>query len=140
MVDSSLWDEPDYVCKIFLTMMALKDYDHIVRQTAYGLAKKARKTEQEVLDALKVLSSPDTKRKEHQPFDGRRIKAVPDGWLILNGDKYRQLVQDEMRRARNRRAQQAYRDRNGSKGPTVEEARQVKQFENGERSMDELGR
>ena len=111
IVESSLWDEPDYVVKIFLTMIAIKDADHIVRSTAYQLARKARKTEQEVLDALKVLSSPDKKRMEKQEFEGRRIKSVEEGWLVLNGEKYREMVSLEMKRARNRRAQAAWRER-----------------------------
>lgn len=111
IVDSSLWSEPDYVIKVFLTMIALKDSDHVYRGDAYKLAQRAKKTELEVLEALKVLASPDTKRIEKQQYDGRRIRAVDGGWLVLNGEKYRELVQVEMRRARNRRAQAAYRAR-----------------------------
>lgn len=111
IVDSSIWREPDYVIKIFLTMMALKDSDHIVRLTAYQIGERAKKGEQEVLDALKILSSPDTKRIEKQDFDGRRIKAVEEGWLVLNGEKYRSMVRLEMKRAKNRRGQSAYRER-----------------------------
>lgn len=109
IVDSSIWDEPDFVVKVFLTLLALKDADHIVRLNAYQLGKRSRKTELEVLDALKVLSAPDTRRLEPQPFDGRRIEAVEDGWLILNGEKYRSMVSLEMKRARNRRSQAAFR-------------------------------
>ena len=111
IVDSSLWDEPDYVCKVFLTMLAIKDADHVVRLSAYQLGKRARKTEVEVLDALKILSSPDTKRVEKQEFEGRRIQSVEDGWKVLNGEKFRDLVRKEAEKARNRRSQQAYRER-----------------------------
>ena len=115
IVDSSVWDEEDMVVKVFLTMLALKDADHIVRMSPYQIGFRSRKTETEVLRALTVLSSPDTKRTEPQPFEGRRIKAVEEGWLILNGEKYRQMVSDEMRRARNRRSQAAYRQRQQAK-------------------------
>lgn len=111
IVESSLWDEPDPVVKVFLTMLAMKDSDNIVRLTAYQIAKKSNKTETEVLEALKVLSSPDTRRVEPQEFEGRRIEAVEEGWLILNGEKYRQKVAEEMKRARNRRSQAAWRAR-----------------------------
>lgn len=97
--------------KVFLTMMALKDADHICRHSAYELGQKSRKDERVVLEALKILSSPDTKRLEPQPFEGRRIKAVEEGWLILNGEKYREMVSIEMKRARNRKAQAAWRSR-----------------------------
>lgn len=115
IVDSSIWSEPDYVCKIFLTMLALKDADHVVRLNAYQLASRSKKTEAEVLDALKILSSPDTRRIEKQPHDGRRIKMVEDGFLILNGEKYKSMVREEMKKARWRRAQAAYRAKQAAK-------------------------
>lgn len=111
IVDSSIWDEPDHVVKVFVTMLALKDADHVCRLSAYQIASRSKKSEMEVLDALKILSSPDSKRMEPQPFEGRRVQAVEDGWLILNGEKYREMVQVEMRRARMRRAQAAWRER-----------------------------
>lgn len=130
IVDSSLWDESDLVVKVFMTMLALKDSDHIVRRNAYQLAKDARKTEIEVLEALKILAAPDTKRVEKQQFDGRRIQAVEEGWLILNGEKYRALLSKEMQRARNRRAQANYRARINSQ-PLKGELEYVKASNNG---------
>lgn len=103
IVDSSLWLEPDYVVKVFLTMMAKKDSDMVVRGSAFNISQWAKKSEQETLDALKILSSPDTKRIEKQLFDGRRIERVEDGWLILNGKLYRDLMVKENERARKRR-------------------------------------
>jgi hypothetical protein len=103
IVDSSLWLEPDYVVKVFLTMMAKKDSDMVVRGSAFNISQWAKKSEQETLDALKILSSPDTKRIEKQLYEGRRIERVEDGWLILNGKLYRDLMVAENERARKRR-------------------------------------
>jgi len=100
IVDSSLWDEPDHVVKVFLTLLAKKDMDHVVRGSAYNISKWSRKTEKEVLDALKILSSPDKRRLEPQPHDGRRIQKVEDGWLVLNGAAYRKLAQEVADRVR----------------------------------------
>lgn len=111
IVESSLWDESDSVVKVFLTMLATKDSDNVVRLNAYQLAKKSNKSEKEVLEAITILSSPDKRRVENQEFEGRRIQMVEEGWLILNGEKYRKKVQEEMKRARNRRAQAAWRER-----------------------------
>jgi hypothetical protein len=102
IVDSSLWDEEDLVVKVFLTMLARKDSDHVVRANAYQIGKWARKSEVEAMKALEVLQSPDTKRIEPQPFEGRRVKKVVAGWLILNGQHYEDLM-----RRMNRRAYQA---------------------------------
>lgn len=142
-VDSSLWDEPDFVVKVFLTMMALKDADHIVRLTAYQIGRNARKTEPEVLEALRILSSPDTRRLEKQEFEGRRIQKVEDGWLILNGQKYRDMVSEERRKAKNRRAQAAWRERQKAKkeggGGSERERLYVKTSENeGQEEADRL--
>lgn len=92
IVDSSIWTEPYQVRVLFLTMLALKDRDHVVRYDAFGLARRANMKESEVMEAMKVLMAPDKKRIEPQDFDGRRVEAREDGWLILNGEKYRKLV------------------------------------------------
>lgn len=111
IVESSVWTEPDYVRIIWITMLAMKDSDDVVRGSAFAIARKANKSEEEVLKALKILSSPDKKRLEPQKHEGRRIKKVEDGWFILNGHEYREKVQDEMKKARWRRAQAAKRRR-----------------------------
>lgn len=112
IVDSSLWDEDDHVVKVFLTMLAKKDSDHVVRASAYMIGKWARKTEEEALDALKVLSNPDKRRLEPQPFEGKRIKKIPDGsgWLILNGQYYEDLMREVNRRVYKARKQREYRE------------------------------
>ncbi len=99
VVDSSLWTEPYYVRVLFITLLALKTKDMVVRRSAFAIAQRAHMTEREVLDGLKVLSSPDKKRLEPQPFDGRRIERQADGgWLILNGLYYRNLISKVKRR------------------------------------------
>lgn len=137
-MDSSIWDEPDYVIKIFLTMMALKDSDHVVRLTPYQIAKRAVKTEDEVMDALKILCAPDKRRKEKQPHDGRRLKAVEDGWLVINGEKYRAMVQEEMRKARWRRAQKKRREKIKGGGALPGEAAYERALERGDGSDERI--
>jgi hypothetical protein len=119
IVDSSVWEEPDHVVKVWCTILALKDADHVYRGTAFQLSRRAKKTEIEVLDALKILSSPDSRREEQQKFEGRRIEMVEDGWLVLNGEFYRQKMQEEAKKARNRRSQQAWRERQKGNRPLM---------------------
>lgn len=114
ITDSSLWCEDDVVVKVFLTMLAKKDMDDVVRGSAFNIASWAKKTEAEVLAALKVLSSPDTRRLEPQPFEGRRIERVSDGWLVLNGARYRQMMSKATRLEYKRVKQAEYRLRNGT--------------------------
>lgn len=110
IVESSLWDEPDFVVKVFLTMLAVKDKDWVVRRNAYNLAFLSRKSEEEVIKALDVLESPDTRRKEAQEHEGRRIKKVDGGWLIINGPYYQKVMQDINGRLRNAERQKRYRN------------------------------
>lgn len=98
IVDSSLWTEPYFVRVLFVTMMALKDKDFIVRRSAFAIAQRAHMTEAEVLKGLNILSSPDKRRLEPQAWDGRRLQKVEEGWLILNGRKYREIIGAQKRR------------------------------------------
>lgn len=109
IVDSSLWEESGDVVKVFMTLLATKDSDHVCRLDAYKIKKKCNLDEVQVLEILKLLASPDTRRKVKQEFGGRRIKAVEDGWLVLNGQKYRDLVSIEKRKATLRKAQEKFR-------------------------------
>jgi hypothetical protein len=109
IVDSSVWSLPDPVRIVWVTMLALKDRDHVVRYNAYGLSKRANKTEAEVLAALDVLSKPDLTRLEPQPFEGRRIERVADGWLMLNGQKYRDILARSKKREADREAKRLSR-------------------------------
>lgn len=111
IVDSSLWDEEDYVVKVFLTMLAKKDADHVVRATAYAIGRWSRKTEKEVLEALKILSRPDKNRLEPQPYDGRRIVKLEEGWLVVNGKYYKELAQQVSERARKARWAREHRSK-----------------------------
>lgn len=136
IVDSSLWCEEDYVIKIFLTMAVKKDGDQVVRGSAFNIAQWSKKTEAEVLEALKILSSPDTKRLEPQPFDGRRIEKVEGGWLILNGKHYQDLMGIINRRAYKAKKERERREKlkaiAASSGPLPGEIPYVKAVENGD--------
>lgn len=112
-MDSSLWEEKPYVRVLFMTMLALKDADFVVRLDEYRLHKKANITQEETLEALKILSSPDRRRTLlKQEFDGRRIQKVEGGWLLLNGRKYRELMQKMKRRDYQAEWQAEYRELN----------------------------
>jgi len=87
------------VVKVFLTLLAKKDADDVYHGTAYTLARQANKTEPEVLEALHVLAGPDCRRTEPQDFDDRKLQAVEGGWLVLNAQKYREIISKQMKRS-----------------------------------------
>ena len=98
--------------KVFLTLLALKDSDQVVRHNAFAIGRRCwprdDKAEVKVLDALKILASPDRRRLEPQANEGRRIQKVRDGWMLLNGQFY-----EDMMRNLNRRAYKAKKQRGG---------------------------
>jgi hypothetical protein len=114
IVDSSLWEEPDFVVKVFITMIAKKDMDDIVRGNAYNIARWSRKEESEVIEALRILSSPDTRRLEPQEFEGRRIEKCDEGYKVLKGKYYRDLMFSASRKEYKRVKQAEYRERDRS--------------------------
>lgn len=114
IVDSSIWEEPDHVFRVFIGILSLKGPDHIVRLDAYKLHRRLHMELPMVLDALKVLTSPDAKRVG-QSNEGRRLAAVEGGWLVLNGEEYREKVKAIMKRARDARAQANHRARKAGK-------------------------
>jgi len=115
-VQSTLWEEPLHVRLMFLTMLLIRDPDHVVRMPFRRLVKAANLapdiTESARLaqDALKVLSSPDKKSLDHQEFEGKRIRQVADGWLVLNGEKYEEQRMQLAARIRKSKKQKERRE------------------------------
>jgi len=110
IIASSIWDLPHATRVVWITMLALKDRDHMVRATEKALALMSRVTDDEARIALEAFSSPDPASRTSE-FEGRRIKAVEGGWLILNGEKYRKLLSAAERKEYNRVKQAEYRKR-----------------------------
>lgn len=111
LVQSTIWDEDKDTRLVWITMLALKDKDHIVEGSIPGLAHSARVTVEECRKALKKLSEPDADSRTKE-FEGRRIKEIEGvGWLILNGEKYRKRMGMEEMRAYKAMKQAEYRER-----------------------------
>ncbi len=89
MLKSSVWLTTSKETKlVWVTLLLMKDADGIVRSGIPGIAHEAVLTIPEVENALKELSGPD-KYTNTQEHEGRRVKRVSGGWLILNHEKYR---------------------------------------------------
>ena len=109
IVMSTIWREPDHVRLVWITMLALRDRWHTVQASVPGLADAARVSLESCRDAIKILSSPDPDSRT-KDFDGRRIEETEGGWLILNGEKFRQRMSLDDRREYQRIKQKEYRD------------------------------
>jgi len=90
----------------------------VVRGSAYNLHRWANITQEETANGLKILESPDSKRLDSQEHEGRRIQRVDGGWLVLNGQKYEDMMRkiaEQARKAKWARENRA-RSKKGTQG------------------------
>jgi hypothetical protein len=90
MVHSSIWSETPTTRIVWVTMLLICDRHGFVRASVGGLARAANVPREDCLEALNVLSSPDSDDSSGVD-EGRRIRPVQGGWIITNHDKYRNL-------------------------------------------------
>lgn len=108
IVTSSIWEAPDHVRVVWITMLAIARKDGIVPVTPQRLAKVGNVTLDHAHDAIKILSSPDSETLS-QDNEGRRIERVDGGWKILNWDKFRNMAKSAAAQESNREAQAKFR-------------------------------
>lgn len=103
ILDSSIWQEPDDVIRVWITMLAMADRDGFVGASVGGIARRTVTVSVErVRECLDLFQSPDIDSRSEE-FEGRRIQKVDRGWLILNYAKIRDLHGAESQRAAKRR-------------------------------------
>jgi hypothetical protein len=86
---SSIWAESAEISKVWITLLAMANSDGLVESTAPGIARLSVVSLDEAKRALEVFESPDIESK-NKNNDGRRIKRVDGGYLILNYCQYRE--------------------------------------------------
>lgn len=96
ILDSSVWMEDKDTRLVWITMLAMKDWEGKVIASPKALAHRARVEPKECEKALKVLLSPDPDSSS-QEFQGRRIKEIQGGWYVLNHEKYRYSTAESQR-------------------------------------------
>jgi len=92
ILDSSIWLAPDPHRIVWITLIAAMDR-HGIAQFACpeNLASRARVSLKETKKAIESFESPDPYAPT-QEFEGRRIERIDGGWLVLNAEKYRNIV------------------------------------------------
>lgn len=89
ILNSSLWVQGSKETRlVWITMLAMKDSEGVVRAAVVGLADRAKVTVDECRKALNVLLSPDPEDTS-KVEEGRRIREVPGGWQLINHEMYR---------------------------------------------------
>lgn len=110
IITSTIWREDDKTKILWITMLGLKNKKHIVEGSIPGIADMARISVEDCRASLIKLLSPDPDSRT-KDFEGRRIAEVDGGWIILNGEKYRQKMNSDERREYLRLKKQESRER-----------------------------
>lgn len=110
LLDSTVWQEAKETRLVWITMLLMKNRLHVVEASIPGLAKRAGVTIKECEIALERFKSPDPYSRT-KDFEGRRIEEVPGGWKILNGERYKQRMSPDERKAYKAAWQKEYRKR-----------------------------
>lgn len=108
ITSSSVWSESKEVRVLWITMLAEAGPDGVVAASVPGIARFANLTVEECEAALVVLEAPD-KHSRTKDDEGRRIRPVDGGWLVLNHQKYRDMRSPSQVAEAERKA--AYRER-----------------------------
>lgn len=116
IIGSTIWQEPNDCRVLWITMLAMKEKDHVVRATIPFLAKASNISMEQCEEYLERFQQPD-KYSRSQEHEGRRVQRVDGGWFILNGEKYRQKLSEVDRKeqvrqavARHRKKKRTYDD------------------------------
>jgi hypothetical protein len=106
ILDGSIWLEDDATRIVWITLLAVMDENGFCPfASPANVAIRARVAPAVAIAALKKFESPDplTPEAEHE---GRRIKRVPGGYMVLNAVKHReQVTREEIRRQTRERVQ-----------------------------------
>lgn len=97
IVTSSLWSEDDKTRILWITILAITDKDGFCAASIPGLSAMARLPVKDVQDSLIKLEGPDTFSRT-EAYEGRRLKKVEGGWLVINYRLYRDRERAERRR------------------------------------------
>lgn len=108
---SSLWSEECYVRVVFLSFLAEKDENGYVESDYYAMQRTCNVKLEEFDEAIKKLESPD-ERSRTPDNDGRRIKRVQGGWIVLNHEKYR--LPEDVKKEQTKLRVQRYRSVTGA--------------------------
>lgn len=129
ILDSTIWDESDATVRIWFTLLAMCDKDGEVHASLPGLARRARKTREEVIAALEVFMSPDPDSSS-QVAEGRRIERIDGGWRLINHRKYRDMSSIEDKRERWAKAQAKAREKKRAAAQSSDRlAREIEAFD-----------
>lgn len=110
ILKSSIWREDDRTRIVWITLLAMRDEDGVIESTIGTVADWARVPIEDAKRAIAKFLEPDPESLTSD-HEGRRLKAVDGGWILLNHQKYVQLMGREHQRAYWRERKQEQRQR-----------------------------
>ena len=111
ILDSSIWLEPDATRIVWITMIAAMDQDGFCQfASVANVAHRAMVPLEAAERAIRALQSPD-KNSSDPDHKGRRLERVDGGWMVLNAQKYRELITREISRHKTLERVRKYREK-----------------------------
>lgn len=112
---STIWNADDKIRIVWITLLAMADRRGVAEGSIPGLATIARVSLEDCEHALNALKSPDIYSRS-KVDEGRRIKEIDGGWLIINHSNYRAKMGADERREYKRQKAAEYRRKNKRRG------------------------
>ena len=108
ITDSTIWAEPDRTRLVWITLLAMADAQGCIWASIPGLANRARVPVEDCRTALDTFLTPD--RDSRTPDnEGRRIEIIDGGWRLLNYTRFREMKNEEARKASKREYMRRWR-------------------------------
>lgn len=98
ITESTIWCEDSDIRIVWITMLAMCDRHGRVFASIPGLANRAQVDLTKAETAIEKFLSPD-KYSRTTDHEGRRIEPIDGGWRLLNHSKYREIRDEEERKA-----------------------------------------
>lgn len=109
IVDSSLWEQPHDVLRVWIAMLAKTDATGYVRVAPSAMARLCMVDRDRFNEIVEIFTNPDPDSRSPEN-EGRRLECVDGGWMILNYLKYREGLKQPDRTAAERKRRQRERE------------------------------
>lgn len=111
---SSIWETPEHVRIVWITLLAMKDEVGFVSASMSGLRRAANLPLERVVEAVGVLESPDPDSRTSDN-EGRRIRKVEGGWVVMNHARFTTRISEEYRKMYKAQKMREYRSKASQK-------------------------
>jgi hypothetical protein len=89
LVYSSVWDKDAETCKVWVTMLSIRNKDGEIFSSMPGLAHASRISLEKTQKAVAEFLAPDP-LSTTPDNEGRRIVEIQGGWRLLNHEKVKE--------------------------------------------------